>query len=150
MNEELCHRNMAFTLVQAAEMPMIKMGDATAEKIGGDVYRLFVDIANPKVAPTILERVAPNGVIRPDLLTLDGKNVEIISASWIGDEETYKMKPTITQFIDQKNLKRIMLRNGLAGKTARTIMYIVKGSGEVTVKYDSVKGGSASKTLKLQ
>jgi hypothetical protein len=150
MNEELCHRNMAFTLVQAAEMPMIRMGEATAEKIGGDVYRLFVDIANPKVAPTILERVAPNGVIRPDLLTLDGKNVEIISASWIGDEETYKMKPTITQFIDQKNLKRIMLRNGLAGKTARTIMYIVKGSGEVTVKYDSVKGGSAAKTLKLQ
>ncbi|MCX6563610.1 MAG: M14 family metallopeptidase [Candidatus Aminicenantes bacterium] len=150
MNEELCHRNMAFTLVQAAEMPMIRMGDATAEKIGGDVYRLFVDIANSKVAPTILERVAPNGVIRPDLLTLDGKNVEVISASWIGDEETYKMKPTITQFIDQKNLKRIMLRNGLAGKTARTIMYIVKGSGEVTVKYDSVKGGSAGKTLKLQ
>jgi len=150
MNEELCHRNMAFTLVQADEMPMIKMGEAAAEKIGGDVYRLFVDIANPKAAPTILERVAPNGIIRPDLLTLDGKNVEIISASWISDEETYKVKPTVTQFIDQKNLKRIMLRNGLAGKTARTIMYIVKGSGEVTVKYDSVKGGTAGKTLKLQ
>lgn len=150
MNEELCHRNMAFTLYQADEMPMIKMGGALAEKIGEGVYRLFVDIANSKVAPTILERVAPNGVIRPDLLTLEGKNVEVISASWIGDAETYKMKPTITQFIDQKNLKRIMLRNGLTGRTARTIMYLVKGSGEVTVKYDSVKGGAASKTLKLQ
>ena len=48
MNEELCHRNMAFTLYQADEMPMIKMGDATAEKVGGDVYRVFVDISNPE------------------------------------------------------------------------------------------------------
>ena len=150
MNEELCHRNMAFTLYQASEMPMVKMGDASAEKIGEGVYRLFVDISNPKVAPTILERVAPNGVVRPDLLTLDGKNVEVISASWIGNAETYKINPTITQFIDQKNLRRIMLRNGLAGKTSRTIMYLVKGAGEVTVKYDSVKGGTVSKTIKLQ
>ena len=56
----------------------------------------------------------------------------------------------MTGLIDQKNLKRLMLRNGLPGKTARTIMYIVKGSGEVTVKYDSLKGGTAGKTVKLQ
>jgi len=150
MNEELCHRNMAFTLFQADELPMIKLGDAAAEKIKDDVYRVFVDISNPKVTPTILERVAANGVIRPDLLTLEGKSVEVISASWIDDEETYKVKPNVTQFIDQKDLKRIMLRNGLAGKTGKTIMYLVKGSGEIKVAYDSVKGGKASKTIKLQ
>jgi hypothetical protein len=150
MNEELCHRNMAFTLFQADELPMIKLGDAAAEKIKDDVYRVFVDISNPKVTPTILERVAANGVVRPDLLTLEGKSVEVISASWIDNEEIYKVKPNVTQFIDQKDLKRIMLRNGLAGKTGKTIMYLVKGSGEIKVAYDSVKGGKASKTIKLQ
>jgi len=150
MNEELCHRNMAFTLYQADEMPMIKIGEATADKVGGDVYRIFVDISNPKVAPTILDKAAQNNVVRPDLLTLEGKNVEIISASWIDNKELYKIKPSVTGFIDQKNLKRIILRNGMPGKTARTIMYIVKGAGEVTVKYDSVKGGTVGKTIKLQ
>lgn len=150
MNEELCHRNMAFTLFQADELPMIKLGDAAAEKIKDDVYRVFVDISNPKVTPTILERVAANGVVRPDLLTLEGKSVEVISASWIDNEEIYKVKPNVTQFIDQKDLKRIMLRNGLAGKTGKTIMYLVKGSGEIKVAYDSVKGGKVSKTIKLQ
>ena len=150
MNEELCHRNMAFTLYQASELPMIKMGDATAEKVSGDVYRIMVDVSNPKVTPTILERVAQNNIVRPDLLTLEGKNVEVISASWIDNKELYKIKPSVTAFIDQKNLKRIMLRNGMPGKTSRTIMYLVKGSGDVTVKYDSLKGGTVSKSIKMQ
>jgi hypothetical protein len=110
----------------------------------------MIDISNPKVAPTIMDKAAQNNVVRPDLLTLQGKNVEVISASWIDNKELYKIKPSVTGLIDQKNLKRIMLRNGLPGKTARTIMYIVKGSGDVTVKYDSLKGGTASKTVKLQ
>ena len=73
MNEELCHRNMAFSLYQAGEMPLIRMGETSVEKIGGDVYRVFVDITNPKVAPTIMARAAQNFTVRPDLLLVDGK-----------------------------------------------------------------------------
>jgi len=150
MLEELCHRNMSFTLFQADELPLIQLGASTAEKVSGDVYRVMVDITNPKVTPTILAKAAQNNVVRPDLLTLEGKSVEIISASWVDGRETYKIRPNITSFIDQKNLKRILVRSGFPGKTTRTIMYLVKGSGDLTVKYDSVKGGTASKTVKLQ
>jgi hypothetical protein len=149
MLEELCHRNMAFTLYQAEELPLIKMGAAEADKAGDGVYRVFADVTNSKVTPTIMEKSAQNNVVRPDLLTLEGKNIEVISASWIDNKEAYKVRPTITSFIDQKNLKRILLRNGTPGRTTRTIMYLVKGSGEVTIKYDSVKGGQAAKTVKL-
>jgi hypothetical protein len=150
MNEELCHRNMAFTLYQADELPKIQMGETSVEKLAGDIYRVFVDISNSKVTPTILERVAANGVVRPDLLTLEGTSAEVVSASWIDDKETYRLRRNVTSFIDQKNLKRIMLRNGMPGKSAKTIMYLVKGSGPITVSYDSVKGGKAAKTVKLQ
>jgi len=150
MLEELCHRNMAFTLYQADELPMVKIGETAAEKVSGDVYRVFVDIANPKVASTILDKAAQNNTVRPDLLTLEGKNLEVISASWIDNKESYKIRPTITSFIDQKNLKRILLRNGMPGKTTRTIMYLVRGSGDFAVKYDSAKGGTSSATVKLQ
>jgi len=150
MLEELCHRNMAFTLYQADEMPKIELGETSIDKLGDGVYRVFVDIANPKVTPTILAKAAQNNVVRPDLLTFEGRNAQIISASWIDNRALYKARPSVTSFIDQKNLKRILLRNGFAGKTSRTMMYLVKGSGEVTVKYDSVKGGTAAKTVKLQ
>jgi hypothetical protein len=150
MLEELCHRNMAFTLYQADEMPKIEIGETSVDKLGDGVFRVFVDIANPKVTPTILAKAAQNNVVRPDILTFEGRGAEVISASWIDNKALYKARPSITSFIDQKNLNRILLRNGFAGKTARTIMYLVKGSGEVKVQYDSVKGGTAAKTIKLQ
>jgi hypothetical protein len=150
MNEELCHRNMAFSLYQADEMPLIRMGDTSVEKVGGDVYRVFVDITNPKVVPTVLAKAAQNGVVRPDLLLTEGKNVEVVAASFIDNKEVYKANPSVTPLVDQKDLKRILVRNGQPGKTIRTAVLLVKGSGSMTVSYDSVKGGKASKTIALK
>ena len=69
MNEELCHRNMAFSLYQADEMPMMKMGDTKVESLGDGVYKVWVDLTNPKVVPTILAKAARNNIVPPDLLT---------------------------------------------------------------------------------
>jgi hypothetical protein len=149
MNEELCHRNMAFTLYQADEMPMMKMGEHKVEKLGKDVYKVWVEFSNPKVAPTITEKAAQNNVVRPDLLTLEG-NVEIISASFINDPLTNDYLNPVSQEIDQHDLKRIMIRNGHPGKTSRTIQYLVKGSGKVNVKYDSVKGGAVTASIDIK
>jgi hypothetical protein len=52
--------------------------------------------------------------------------------------------------IDQHDLSRIMVRNGLSGRAERVIQYFIKGSGDVTVKYDSLKGGTVTKTITLQ
>jgi hypothetical protein len=150
MNEELCHRNMAFSLYQADEMPLIRMGETSVEKIGGDVHRVFVDITNPKVAPTIMARAAQNNVVRPDLLLVDGKGVEVIAASFIDNKTVYKANPSVTPLVDQRDLKRIIVRNGHPGKTTRTAVLLVRGSGAVTVTYDSVKGGKASQTVTLK
>jgi len=150
MNEELCHRNMAFTLYQAEEMPMITLDNADVENLGGNVYKVWIDITNPKVAPTITDKAAQNNVVRPDLLTVEGRGVEIISASWIGDRAVFVHKPEITRMIDQHNLKRIMIRNGHPGQTTRTIQYLVKGSGDMTVTYDAVKCGRASSRVALR
>jgi hypothetical protein len=80
------------------------------------------------------------------VITVDGKGIEIISASWVTD----KWRPAVAQSIDQKDLKRIMLRNGLSGRTTKTIQYLVKGTGPMVVRYASQKGGIAEKTLTLQ
>lgn len=149
MNEELCHRNMAFTLYQADEMPKMELGETVVSKIGKNTYKVWVDMTNPKVAPTITERAAQNNVVRPDLITLDGK-VEIISASWITNKKTQIYKNQVTNLIDQKQLNRLMLRNGHPGKTTRTLQYLVKGSGKIKLTYDSVKGGKVSTSIVLK
>lgn len=145
MQEELAHRNMAFTLYQAAEMPLMQVGDTKVENLGGDVWRVWVDLSNDRITPTVLQKAADNHVVPPDLLTLDG-NVEVITAGWVQS----KFRSGATDMIDQHDLKRIIVRNGTPGQTTRTIEYIVKGSGTVTVKYASVKGGTVQKRVALR
>ncbi|GAG02764.1 unnamed protein product, partial [marine sediment metagenome] len=84
-----------------------------------------------------------------DLITLDGR-AEVISASWINNKVIQEHRPSITSIIDQKNLKRLMIRNGHPGETTRTLQYLVKGSGELTITYDSVKGGTVSTKVRLR
>jgi hypothetical protein len=144
MSMELFHRNMAFTLYHADQMPLMTMGDATVERVNGDVYRVRIDIKNERLIPTVTARARANHVVRPDLLTVDG-NVEIIAAGWDSD----KFRPGPTQMIDQTELDRILIRSGHPGRTARTIEYLVRGSGSFTVQYSSVKGGTASTTVSL-
>ena len=62
----------------------------------------------------------------------------------------FKTNPSVTPLVDQKDLKRIVIRNGHPGKTTRTAVLLVKGSGTATVTYDSVKGGKASRTITLK
>jgi hypothetical protein len=145
MNEELCHRNMAFTLYQADQMPQIRVGAATVEPLGETLYRIRVEIENPKLVPTITARAARNHVVRPDILELKGKSAEVVSVGWVKD----RFRPGATLLIDQKDLKRILVRNGHPGRTTRVIEYILRGSGDVEVAYSSAKGGSARKQVSL-
>ncbi len=146
MTEEMCHRNMAFTLYQADEMPKMSIGDTKVESLGGGIYKVWVDLTNSKLVPTILAKAAANNVVAPDLLTIEGKGLEVVSASWVPN----KFRQMIAQQIDQKDLKRIIIRNGHPGRTTRTIQYFVKGAGDIVVKYASEKGGTVQKTITLK
>jgi hypothetical protein len=146
MTEEMCHRNMAFTLYQADEMPKMSIGETKVERVAENVFKVWVDLRNEKVTPTIMAKAAQNAVVPPDILTLDGKGLEVISASIVQS----KFRPAVQQLIDQKDLKRIIVRNGTPGRTTRTIQYLVKGAGDVTVKYASVKGGTVQATVTLK
>jgi hypothetical protein len=146
MNEELCHRNMAFSLFQADEMPQMKAGAATVESLGGGISRVRVEFRNAKLTPTIMTKAAENNVVRPDLLTATGAGLEVLSASWVRD----RFRPGATQLIDTKEPARVMIRNGHPGRTTRVIDYIVKGTGTMTVTYDSLKGGRVSTTVALR
>ena len=146
MSMELFHRNMAFTLMHADQMPLVTMENPTVERVEGDVYRVRVDVTNSRIIPTVMVHAANNKVVRPDLLTLEGRNANVITAGVVLN----KFQPTPPTMIDQKDLKRIIVRNGLPGKTTRTIEYLVKGSGPVTIQYSALKGGTVRTTVELK
>ena len=146
LSMELFHRNMAFTLFHADQMPMMSIGEATVDQVNGNLYRVRVDIRNERIIPTITERARQNNVVRPDLLTVDGSDLNIIAAGWVAS----KFRPGPTDKIDQEELNRILVRSGHPGRTTRTIEYLVRGSGSMTVTYSALKGGTLSTTVQLQ
>ncbi len=145
MNMELFHRNMAFTLYHADEMPLMTMGETRVESLGGGMYKVWVDITNERLIPSITARAMNNRVVQPDLLTVDG-NVEIVAAGWVAD----KHRPGKTSMIDQEELGRIMIRSGHPGRTTKTIEYLVRGTGNMEVTYSSVKGGTVSTSVRVR
>jgi len=145
MNEELAHRNMAFTLYQADQMPLMSMAAPTVEQLSGNVYRVRVELTNERITPTITEKASQNNVVRPDLLSLDG-SVEVISAGIVPN----KFEPGPSERIDQDDLKRIMFRNGHPGNTTRIVEYVIRGSGNVTVTYSTMKGGTVQRRFALR
>ena len=145
MSMELFHRNMAFTLYHADMMPMMSMGETTVELVSGDLYRVRVDVRNERLIPTITVKGQQNNVVRPDVLSVEG-DVNIVAAGWVAD----KNRPGPTQMIDQSELDRILIRSGAPGRYTRTIGYLVRGSGSMTIEYSSLKGGSARTTVQLR
>ena len=146
LSMELFHRNMAFTLYHADQMPMMSIGETTVEQVNGNLYRVRVDIKNERLIPTITERARQNNVVRPDLLTVAGNDVNIIAAGWVAS----KFRPGPTNKIDQEELNRILVRSGHPGRTTRTIEYLVRGSGSMTVTYSALKGGTVNTAVQLQ
>jgi hypothetical protein len=145
MSMELFHRNMAFTLWHADQMPLMSIGDAEVERVEGDVWRVRIPLTNERLIPTITVRARQNAVVRPDLITVDG-NVDIITAGWVQNVHV----PGPVSMIDQNELDRIMVRSGHPGRTTRVLEYLVRGSGSFTVEYDSVKGGTVSTQVQLR
>jgi len=144
LSMELFHRNMAFTLYHADMMPLISMGETSVERVDDDVYRVRVDITNERPMPTITAKARQNNVVRPDLITVEG-DVEIIAVGWAAD----KFRPGPMQLIDQRELDRIIVRSGHPGRTTKTLEYLVRGDGEMTITYSALKGGTVSTTVEV-
>jgi hypothetical protein len=145
MSMEVFHRNMAFTLYHADQLPLMRTGETSVESIGGGLYKVRVEFENQRLVPTIMRRAMTTKAVRPDLLLAEG-GPEIIAAGWVAD----KHRPGKTQMIDQRDLNRILIRSGHPGRSKRTIEYLVRGTGTLELTYSSVKGGTVSTSVNVR
>jgi hypothetical protein len=161
--EEMCHRNMAFCLLHADEMPLPIIKSVSAEKISSGLYRLKVNLYNERLMPTMSAAAVSNMVQRPDILSIDGK-VKVLAAGQAAGTGMPSGIPAQFRrffrgrgaavgdvtFIDQKDLKNLKLTSGIPGRSEVEYHFLVEGKGNVTVKLDCKKGGKHSKSIVLK
>ena len=141
--EEECHRNMAFTLFHASQMPQISIKDISTEKLGSGLFKIWVTVENTRTIPTRTDQDVRSHINAPDVVSISGPNISVLSAGRVTNPyfktvEAVKRRPS-----------RVEL-SSIGGLETVRVQFVVSGSGSFTVRLNSVKGGELSKDEFLQ
>jgi hypothetical protein len=140
--EEECHRNMAFTLFHASQLPRLTFSEIKVEPIGEKLSRVWVTIENSRMIPTRIQQDVNNHISMPDILTLSGRGVKVLSAGKVTDRFFKKVEPV------KRRPERLEI-DTIPGMGTARVQFVVSGTGAFTLKLDSAKGGVLTKEANL-
>lgn len=141
--EEGSHRNAAFVLYHADQMPRLEWEDVTFEPLGPGTFSVTAAVRNTRLIPSISKHAADKKIGRPDLATISGPWATVAAGGILRNIDTGEVE------LVERDPARIKLESGIAGGTVARVRWFIRGSGEVTVEYASRKGGTIRKTINL-
>jgi len=147
MLEEGCHRNFAFTMFHADEMPLLSWGALDVTSIGNNLWKVTVEVANDKIIPSRTGMAARHHIGTPDILTCKTTSRNDVAAS--GTVRSL-LSTSKLQRIKSENPNRIVVNNGISGKGSTMFQFIIDGKGDVVFTYVAEKGGSLTRTVSLK
>jgi hypothetical protein len=142
--EEECHRNMAFTLWHADQMPSVEIVEFKARRLDDGMVELTATLLNRKLTPTRSSMNVQKGITRPDLATLSSDNEVTVLAALEADE------PDFLQARDIRQNPAELRIDSLDCYSPVYVRWLVKGDGPWKITLDSIKGGRATATAKLE
>jgi hypothetical protein len=142
--EELCHRNCAFTLYHADQLPKPAIHEVTAEKLGPRLFRVRAVVANERIIPTMSRQAVRYKLQRPDWVSISGPSLRVLAGGLVPDRWLGKMEPT------KRHPERIRLTEGIPGMEERVIEWLVEGTGPAEITLDCVKGGVVTRAVELK
>ncbi len=139
MIEELLHRNMAFVLFHAAQMPIVRTGDVGYTTLPGDLVEVTVAFRNDGMIPTRTQRAFDKKLGAPDRATIEvvEGSVEVLSGGVVDPATNRVLVPEIKRPLD------LRLPAGIDGNGAVRLRWLVRGKGKLKITYRAEKGGTA-------
>ncbi|MDI9857691.1 M14 family metallopeptidase [Flectobacillus roseus] len=139
MLEEDAHRNMAFTVLHASQMPKLEVSEIRQKALAGGFTEVTAVVTNSKVIPTHSAHDLKYKIERPDYISL--KNANVVAGMIVENEDINLTK-------EQKYTPQTIEVSNISGMSAVKVRWIVKGKlDKATVEVDSQKGGLTSKSL---
>lgn len=144
MLEEECHRNFAFTMFHADQMPVLSFEKTEVRHEGGRLWSVTVEIRNDNLIPTRTAIAARRGIGPNDLLTLEGASV-IAS----GSLSNWRDK-TISEVRHEPG--RVQLRSGVPSRASVIHRFYVEGNrgDRVRVRYTADKAADIETEITLE
>lgn len=141
---DTCHRNAAFCLFHADQLPRLTFDKVDTKNLGKQIYQIDISIRNTRVTPTISAQAIQKKLHRVDRLKIEGKNIKLLAAGYLTDRFR-----GITRKI-KTNKDFIWVESGVPSFGRLDFRLLVKGNGSIKLIYDSLKGGYYTKEALLK
>jgi hypothetical protein len=140
--EQMAHRNMAFTLYHARQMPQVDFARREVTRVGEHLWAVTVELRNSRVMGSVSAMAARKEIGARDLLAVEplaaeggAPALEVLA----GGELTDRLRERVE--VVEKNPARLWIELGIGGESARSFRWFVRGAGTVRVRYLSDKAG---------
>lgn len=132
MLEEECHRNFAFTMFHAAQMPRLAWGRREVTRVGPRLWQLDIEVENSALIPTRMARAAEKRIGLPDTLAVsfgDGTAGEsrVVASGSLG-----RWGDRLMSSVDRRP-ERIQLESGVPGRGRVTWRFLIEADAGATV-----------------
>ena len=134
--EDMCHRNMAFTLFHAYHLPQIAVDTVLVEPLPGGLVQVDAVIRNDRVIPTRSYHERKHKFTRPDYVSIRGRNVRVV-AGFVVENELLDLAR------EQKHHPERLRIEAIPGMGTVRVRWIVQGRAPYRIVVDSEKGGIA-------
>lgn len=144
MLEEECHRNFAFTMHHAAEMPRLSIPFVGVERLGPALWSVTAEVENAGVIPTRTGRAATRRIGLPDRFTLAG--APVVAAGEVSDRFDRTIDDPAAH-----HPERLDVEAGIPGQGRRTFRFLVTGpeGAAIDLRYEAEKARNVTTTARL-
>jgi hypothetical protein len=139
--EEECHRNMAFSLFHADELPLVKIQSVETKQLPSGITQVTAIIENPKTCPTHSTADVRRHLTPPDLVSLHSADKELKVILGLTSGEPFFREPS-----EQKRDPATMKLDSIPSHGIVYVRWLVSGKGPFEVRVESVKGGRDVRT----
>lgn len=142
MLQEECHRNMAFTLYHADQMPLVRIKEVTTKALENGLTEITAIVENTKVTPTHSTMDRRQKITRPNWVTLDAPGVQVVLGQY-GNDFLFR-----NATIQDRNPAQMQVPV-IDGQSLVYVRWIVTGAGSGQVVLDTIKGGQATAAVQV-
>ena len=148
MLEEECHRNAAFTIFHAQEMPRVSFGPSRVRAVGPRLFEVTVELRNDALIPTRTARAADTKAGTPDRVTLTPPAGAKITAAGLADRRfDTRYRPQ-----EAGRPTTVRLERGVPSRGSTYVRFFVEGDtgAEIGVAFAAEKARDIASTVRLE